>query len=300
MAFDVVGVGASCVDQICLLRVFPEASGPKSKIRMRGQRLACGGQTATALATCRRFGLTASYIGAVGTDENGRLILAELASWGIDTTHVCQVPVPSATAIILIDASGERIVLWHRDPNLCFPTEHLPAETLAAASALLVDDVDEEAAIAAARLAHGAGVPVVCDVDHVTSRTWDLLGQTSWAILAEHVPEQLTGVAGSNQAARALSLKLGVPVVVTLGARGALGVVGEDVAHAPAYRVPAVDTTGAGDVFRGAFIYGLLQRWPIEAMLQFANAAAAASCTRLGAMGGVPDLGEVERLRAGR
>ena len=60
------------------------------------------------------------------------------------------------------------------------------------------------------------------------------------------------------------------------------------------FQIHAVDTTGAGDVFRGGFIYAMLQGWPIEQVLRFANAAAAVSCTRLGALAGIPSLADVD------
>ena len=73
---------------------------------------------------------------------------------------------------------------------------------------------------------------------------------------------------------------------------------GDQIHYAPAFEVEAVDTTGAGDVFRAGFIYALLREWPTEEILRFANAAAAVSCTRLGALGGIPALEEVEALVA--
>jgi sugar/nucleoside kinase (ribokinase family) len=83
---------------------------------------------------------------------------------------------------------------------------------------------------------------------------------------------------------------------VTLGARGALLLDDGHLHHAPAPRVDAVDTTGAGDVFRGAFITALLEGQAPPSILQFATAAAAASCTRLGAVGGVPTRAEIEGM----
>ncbi|MBI4478333.1 MAG: hypothetical protein HY654_14255, partial [Acidobacteria bacterium] len=85
---------------------------------------------------------------------------------------------------------------------------------------------------------------------------------------------------------------------VTLGARGAMALEGDRLFHLPAFAVRAVDTTGAGDVFRGSFIHGYLNGWPLETTLRFANAAAAVSCTRLGAMSSVPSLDEAEWLLA--
>jgi sugar/nucleoside kinase (ribokinase family) len=79
---------------------------------------------------------------------------------------------------------------------------------------------------------------------------------------------------------------------VTLGARGAMLLDGDRLHHEPAFSVAVSDTTGAGDVFRGAFIAAFLRGDPPEDILRFANAAAAISCTRLGAINGVPTLSE--------
>jgi sugar/nucleoside kinase (ribokinase family) len=87
---------------------------------------------------------------------------------------------------------------------------------------------------------------------------------------------------------------------VTLGRAGAMILDGDVLHHEPAFHVDAVDTTGAGDVFRGAFMHGLLRRESPAGLLRFANAAAAVSCTRAGAMDAVPSLDDVQRMLEGR
>jgi sugar/nucleoside kinase (ribokinase family) len=206
--------------------------------------------------------------------------------------------VSTATATILIDDSGERLVLWHRDPRLCVPAARLPLAAMAAARLVHVDDVDQAAAIEAARAARQAGVPVTCDVDHITPRTETLLGLVSHPVFAEQVPLDLTGQTDEGEALRALYERYGAPVVVTLGDHGALAFDGRDLITSPGFPVDPVDTTGAGDVFRAGYIYGLLQGWDMAARLRFANATAAVSCTRLGAMGGVPAMDEVQAILA--
>ncbi len=299
MTFDVVGVGASCIDHVCRLPVFPAAYGTLSKIRLMSESRTCGGQMATALASCRSFGLSAKYVGVVGDDDDGARICHELRGRGIDTSDVARQPaVPTATATILIDDTGERIVLWHRDPVLAFDPARLPHDALVSARLVHVDDVDEPAAIEAARLARQAGIPVTCDLDHVTSQTDEFLAQVSIPILAQHVPQQLTGEADPERALRALRRRHAGLLVVTLGADGAAALEGESFHHVPAFGISAVDTTGAGDVFRGGLIYATLMGMPVVASLRFANAAAAASCLTLGAMAGVPDLDAVRRIVA--
>ena len=300
MNFDVVGVGASCIDLVCRLPVFPEPGGTRSKIRLRSESRTCGGQMATALACCQSFGLRTKYVGVVGEDEDGTRICHELRARGIDTGDVTRCPgIPTATATILIDDSGERIVLWHRDPALAFDPGRLPQEALSSARLVHVDDVDEPAAIEAARVATRAGIPVTCDLDHITARTDEFLALISMPIFAQHVPQQLTGEADPERALRALRRRHAGVLVVTLGADGAAALDGDTFRLVPAFGVTAVDTTGAGDVFRGGLIYATLQGWPVVESLRFANAAAAASCLSLGAMAGVPGLDEVRRILSG-
>jgi len=301
MTFDVIGVGASCIDHVCRLPMFPAAGGVLSKIRLTSESRTCGGQTATALASCQRLGLRAKYVGVVGEDEDGARICHELLARGIDTSDVARRQgIPTATATILIDDTGERIVLWHRDPALAFDPERLPHEALSSARLVHLDDVDEPAAVEAARVAARAGVPVTCDLDHVTTRTDQFLALVSIPIFAQHVPQQLTGDANPERALRALRQRHPGLLVVTLGAGGAAALDGDTFHHAPAFGVSAVDTTGAGDVFRGGLIYATLQGWPVAESLRFANAAAAASCLTLGAMAGVPDLDAVMGMLGGR
>ncbi len=294
--WDVIGIGAACLDHVCRLPVFPRPDSAMSKVRMHGESKVCGGQTATALATCARLGLKAKYIGAVGADDDGKRILGELGFRGIDVSSVVALDVPTATATILIDDTGERLVLWHRDPRLCVPVERLPRETILSTRLLHVDDVDPVAATEAARIAKDAGIPVTCDIDHITPKTKALLGLVSHPVFAEQVPLDLTDQTDHAEALRLLWDRYHVSAVVTLGERGAMGFDGRDIVRSPGFSVDAVDTTGAGDVFRAGFIYGLIQGWDLQQRLRFANATAAVSCTRLGAMGGVPAKEDVLAL----
>jgi len=299
MAWDVVGVGASCIDHACRVPVFPVAGASGSKVRLRSESRTCGGQTATALAACQSFGLRTKYVGAVGDDADGNRVCAELSARGVDVADVVRVSgVATATATILVDDTGDRLVLWHRDPALLYGTAGLPASALRSARLVHVDDVDEPAAIEAARLARSAGVPVTCDLDHVTPGTAEFLAHVSIPIMAEHVPQQLTGESEMEAALRALRRRHPGLLVVTLGDRGAAALEGDRFVRVPAFRVSAVDTTGAGDVFRAGVIQAWLSGAGVEDALRFGNAAAAAACLNVGAMGGVPTLAAVLRLMA--
>lgn len=296
---DVLGLGESSVDHVNLLPAAPLARGTASKLRISSAFDAAGGQIASMLAACSSLGLRAGYLGPLGNDDNARLIRSELESRRVDLSHVIVQDAPARFAIILVDEStGERTVLWHRDPGLDIAEGQIDPLALSA-RVLHVDDVDEVAAIRTAKMASSRGLTVTSDLDRVTERTPELIASVSIPIFAEHVPPTLTGERDPERALRKLRTEHPGLLCVTLGTAGSMALDGDRVFHVPAFRVHAVDTTGAGDVFRAGFVYGLLAGWPTLDILRFANAAAAVSCTRLGAMGSAPTLTDVEQMLAG-
>ena len=304
MSFDVVGVGANSVDYVYVLPGFPRPDSAAAKLRITRHLITCGGQTATALCTCASMGLRAKYVGATGNDANGQRIRQALGACGVDVEHAVASPTPNPYAVILIDEHhGERVVLWDRSPMLQLPHEAVE-EALALRPRLLhVDDTDTASAHAAARLARRAGIPVTSDIERVTDGIEELIATVTIPIFDEHVLFALTGERDFERGLRAVRrLRLRVApdddtdfqmVCVTLGARGAMLLKGDEVHHVPGFSVEAVDTTGAGDVFRGAFIAALLRGGSPADILRFANAAAAISCTRVGAIDSVPTLEKV-------
>ena len=295
--YDVVGIGANSVDFVNLLPGYPQQQGSFAKMKIREQTICLGGQMATALATCASLGLKTKYIGATGTDENGRRLRQELARRGVDQSDAVIRDAPNQFAVILVDeSSGERIVLWDRNERLALRSRELPEDAVTCGRLLHVDDVDQAAAIRAAKIARQANLPVTSDIDRINDQTEELIASVTIPIFAEHVPEHVTGIKDPERALRKLRAAHAGLLCVTLGARGALALDGDVPHYSPGFKVHAVDTTGAGDVFRGGFIYGFLNSWPTDRILRFANAAAAASCLTLGALNGVPSLSQVERL----
>jgi sulfofructose kinase len=294
---DVVGIGANSIDFVNVVPAFPRPEGWHSKMRIRRHVASCGGQTATTMATCARFGLRARYVGAVGQDDNGLRVQAELPRYGIDTSSLVVRQGRNQYAVIVIDEqTGERAVLWDRDDLLRMRDEDVPLDVINSTRLLHVDDVDQGAAIRAARHARSVGIPVTSDLDRMTDRTEELVMAVSCAIFADGLPEQLTGERDHERALRRLRRRHDGLLVVTVGRHGAVALDGDRFVVSPGFSVKAVDTTGSGDVFRGGFIYGLLHGWPFDQTLRLANAAAALACTRLGAMAGIPSLDEVLAL----
>ena len=164
--FDVVGIGLNAIDYLVGLPRFPV---PGEKLRMSSFTREGGGQAATALVALSRWGCRCKYIGNVGDDEHGRLSSLLLSREGVDLAHVRTVPGASSQfAVILVEeTSGERTILWDRDPRIRVSPEDVPLDDIRRARALLLDGHDVPPAIVAARTARAAGVPVVLDAEKV-------------------------------------------------------------------------------------------------------------------------------------
>jgi sugar/nucleoside kinase (ribokinase family) len=293
--FDVVGFGLNAVDHLCVVPHYPHFD-TKTAI-LHYEKLA-GGQTATSVTFVARMGLKGKYIGKVGSDDLGQFSLESLRSEAIDTSSVIiQEGVRNQYAFIVIDkSSGERTILWERDQRLSFSDSELRREDVCAGRVLHLDGHDHEAAIRAARWAQQEGIPVMIDLDKVVPRSEELISMVDFLITSSNFPPDFTGIADPIESLLALRKYCSGFLAVTLGAQGAMAVVADECIRFPAFKVHAVDTTGAGDIFHGGFIYGLLQNWPLERIMSFANAAAGLNCTHLGARSGIPPLAEILQL----
>lgn len=302
----IVGLGANSVDFVCVAPAAPAASGPLSKLRLEHHRSSCGGQVATTLAACANFGLRTQYIGAFGNDANARLIRAELERRGINLAHAVTREADNQFAVVIVVSptsaglpaealaqAGERIVLWDRDERLRLSDDDVTAGAIAGARVVHVDDVDVRASIRAATIARSMHIDVTTDIDRAVDGVDQIVSLATHPIFSEHVAAELTGEADPERALRKIRKSHEGLLTITLGANGAVALDGDTLIRAAGFAVKAVDTTGAGDIFRAGFIYGMVEGWGTERILRFANAAAAVSCGASGAMDSVPDLSAV-------
>jgi sulfofructose kinase len=255
-----------------------------------------GGQVATAALAAARLGLEVGFIGAVGDDAAGDASLAPLRAAGVDLQHVRTLPgVESRQALVLVEAEGgERTVLGHRNPALLLEADAASPGAVTSSRALLVDAEHPAASRRAAAIARSAGIPVVCDVDRVEPESVALIREVDFPIVSNGFAEQFSRNTSPEEALRALCAPGVRMAVVTLGERGAVARVDGRVLRCPARDVAALDTTGAGDVFRGAFVWELLRGGSAETVLRTACAAAALACRKLGAQSALPDAAELE------
>jgi sulfofructose kinase len=296
--FDVAGFGLNSIDLLAVVAEYPE---PDSKQRIQRFARLPGGQVATAIAACARLGWRTRYVGSFGGDDLGRLSRESLIGEGVDLEGSRTVAgATNQFAVVVVDGrTGRRTVLWDRHPALATHPASLPHAAVTSGRVLIVDCHETAASAEAARLARAVGAVTVVDVEKVQPGIADLLQHVDALIAAESFPAEFTGHDEPGRALEALAQEFHAPLAcVTLGGEGSLARVGGREIRTRGFQVDCVDTTGAGDAFRGGFAAACLRSpdGSVEDALAYANAVAALNCRALGARGGLPTAGEVNDL----
>ncbi len=293
--FDVVGMGLNSVD---FLTVVPEFPAPHSKMKMLQFSKQGGGQVATAMVALSRWGVKTKYIGKIGADELGQFSVQSIRQEGVDVSSVTVEPnATNQFATILVEGStGDRTILWNRDDRLMYREGELLKEEVCSGKILHLDGHDIRAAIQCAKWAKEENIPTVVDLDRVESLTPKLIQEIDFLITSSRFPTLYTGISDQKEAFLELQKQAPGFLCATLGPSGAMAWVNREIFYAEGLNVKALDTTGAGDVFHGGFIYGLLRNWEVEKILRFANAAAALKCLDLGGRRGIPLLEKTQQF----
>jgi sulfofructose kinase len=291
---DLVGVGLNATDTVIPLASYPERG---SKVEYETEIVMPGGQVATTVVACQTWGLQTRYVGKLGDDDASRLHAREFLRIGVDAQLIHVPGVASPKSLILVDSLGERTVFCRRDERLILQPEELNREWIVNARALHVDGHDTAAATLAAQWARTAGIPIIADLDEVYPGVDALIENIDYLIVSRDFPFRLTGEKNLKKALREIQLRYGCRLTAaTLGPDGVVAWDGRESYHSSAYRVPVVDTTGAGDIFHAGFIHGLLRGWDLERQLDFSCAAAAINCMAEGARGHIERVEAIEEL----
>lgn len=295
--FPVVGIGDLCLDFTVLTEKIPATDMTTALMGTTSQG---GGKVPTALVALGRLGVASALLCTVGNDAAGRFCCKELEACGVCTDYMTVVEHPTNLTICLAEqATGGRSFIGKYD----MPTvklEQLNRQLIENARYLHLWSASE-AAKCAAQWSRAKGGCVVYDADRYDEQTKQMLPLIDVFICSEFF---FTGMFGEETDDTALEVGLralcdqGPRIsVVTLGARGCAGVSEEGFFRLPAYTgIHVVDSTGAGDTFHGAFIYGLLQGWDAKKTAYFASAVSAVKCTVPGGRAGIPDIKTVERF----
>jgi sulfofructose kinase len=294
--FDILGIGENATDTVLRLPQFPSLG---SKVELLSAEILPGGQVATTMIACQRWGLRAHYVGCVGDDTAGELQRKELRRASVRADLLCVPRAMSQMSFILVDTkTGERTIAWIREARLTVPPSFLQRTWVTSARLLHVDGHDPATTSVAASWARASGIPVVADLDHVGPGLLRLLPFVDYSVTSKEFPGDATNEKDLLTALPRLQRKYGFRAIcATLGVEGALAWDGTRFLYAPSYMVRVADTTGAGDLFHAGFSYGILQGWDMQRILDFSCAAAGLNCETLGARGGIANLRKIRELQ---
>jgi sulfofructose kinase len=292
----IIAVGHAALDYVYRIEAFP--SSP-TKIRARAHVASGGGMAANAAAAIALLGGDVSLWARIGDDPSGAMIRQQLDALGVGTSHVRSCAgVSSATAAVIVDRNGERLVISEDDHDFPLAADWLPIADIKNAGAVSSDLTWLEGTLAAFGAARAHNVPTVLDIDLNSGQLLSkVLGLADYAIFSAPAFRQF--VKGANDEARlAMLVQSGIRHAgVTLGVNGYLWMTGDkDLHRQVAFPVEVVDTTGAGDAFHGAFAWAISEGLSDPECARIASAVAAISCRGLGARAALPTRTEVEQF----
>jgi sulfofructose kinase len=293
MVLDIIGLGLATLDILIRLGEFPtwERGAGCSAVGLDG-----GGPVGTACVAASRLGARVGYVGTAGNDSLAALKIRSLQENGVDLSRLAMREAPENQVVVVYvnQETGERVFSGLH----CFGAEPLQVDELesaylTSAAYLHLDGTHPEAALQAAKWMHAAGKQVSldgakCDGKTIWEPVRELVLNTDVLICGSGFGRALTGHADLWQAGEAM-LAFGPQIVVqTEGKDGSYTTTIGESFHTPAFDVDVVDTTGAGDVFHGAFLVGLLHGWNLHSTALFATAVSALKCAHLGGRKGIP------------
>lgn len=287
----VICLGLTALDHVWTISNLPEGIG---KHRATDFGSAGGGMAATAAVAIALLGGRAHFWGRAGQDAAGHAMQRELALEGVDIQHLRLFRAArSSVSGVLVDAEGERLIVNFRGSGLPEGADWLPDDP-GDAGAVLADPRWPEGAVHLFTLARARGIPTVLDADVADAQVFhQLLPLTDHAIFSEQALREFAGCDDPLSAIAAHGCKV---AAVTGGAEGVRWLEDGRLHHHPAFAVDVVDTTGAGDVFHGAWAMAIAAGADTTSAAGFASAAAALKCTRPGGRAGIPNFNETVTL----
>ena len=289
---EVIGIGTCCVDLLARVTSLPPSDGAVHLDQYSWQG---GGKVPTAIVAAAVLGARCGMVGHIAGDRFGQFCLSDFHRHGIDTTRLIpQADGKTPFAIVVSETDkGTRTFIKTNGKLERMNPEALDTAYFSACRLLHLEHMGA-LEMAAAAIVRKQGGRVVFDADRYWPGMEQAVPHTDVFIASEAYYRQ--AFPGGDLRDNLLALKARGPsiVAVTLGDKGCVLLEEDRLIEVPGFSVPVADTTGAGDVFHGAFLFGLLQAWPLVQIARFANAVAAIKCTRMGGRAGIPTLDVAE------
>jgi sulfofructose kinase len=291
----VAGIGQCSLDYLALVDVYPPNDTKKEVLEWHEQS---GGPVATALVVLSRLGISCRFYGVTGDDHAGEKIRQSLADEGIDIGGIVKRTgeISQLAFIVVEKGTARRTIFWKRPSGRPLEDEEVGTDFLQGCDFLLLDGLLHDVSLCAAVRAKALKIPVMLDAGSARPGMEEIAKLSDYAVVSEEFARGLEWNM-SGDALRREKENLGVKVLtVTRGERGSLSVSDDMIVEIPAFSVKAVDTTGAGDVFHGGYVYGILQGWNFKDTVTFASALAAMKCSKVGGKAAIPKLREIMKF----
>jgi len=290
----VLAVGHCTLDYLAIVDRFLEPDGKKEMLQFSQQG---GGSAATAAVALARWGVATRFLGKAGDDDRGRRIHRTIQDEGVDASKFVFQPgaVSQMSFIVIEQGSGRKQTHFTQGNVDPLASSEIPADLLDGVDWLLVDGTHPDAELPLMREAKSRGVKVLLDAQSNTGSIQEAVAHCDVLVASERFASQFAGVGELKELCNTLLGKRPSTVVVTLGIDGCVAMTSADrsIVRLDAFDVPVVDTTGAGDVFHGAILYGLVHGWDLKKQVEFANVAAGLTCRGVGGRGAIPTLEEI-------
>ncbi|HQE91418.1 MAG TPA: PfkB family carbohydrate kinase [Anaerolineae bacterium] len=296
-AVQIIGLGMCTLDVLIRCQELPTW---KSGARISAFGFDGGGPVGTAMVAAAKLGARVGFIGTAGNDVSAEFKLRSMRECGIDLSRMVYRDAPEDQVVIvnIHEETGERIFSgiqrWGEEP---IRPEELDRQYITSADYLHLDGFHSLAALQAAQWMKAAGKTVMLDGHKTDGPVGEhlcrLIPHVDVLISGAGFARSLTGMDDIGQAGAAI-LEMGPRIFVqTEGSDGSYTITATEQFHTPAFPVDVIDTTGAGDVFHGAYLVGMLHGWNLRQIALFATAVAALKCTQLGGRGGIPTFAGV-------
>lgn len=281
--FDIVGIGSVLVDELVLLPYFPE---PDTKIEIINTQKQLGGPVPTALKALSKLNKKTSFIGKVGNDYNAFFIQEKLVESGIDVSQIIRGSNSnSGFSQVWIDLSkGSRTIAFSSGTLAPLEYSDLSNKSLPDAKILHIDGREHDVIKDIIRHYKNRGSLISIDTGNFRMRTLELLETADIIIMPKRFAAELFGENSLSKLVSQMRQKYldALAIIITDGVNGSVCSYDNETYIQKAFNINVFDTTGAGDVHSAGILYGFLNNWEIEKILEFAAAMAAIKCMNLG------------------
>jgi len=281
---SVIGLGQACFDCLGTVPYYPPED---SKIEVNKLHFQTGGPVSTALITLSRLGISTSFIGSISDDYFGVEILKGLKNENIDTSFLkITSGFSSQFAFISINSNnqGHRNIFWRRSTAPFLSPDDINLLPFKNAKILHLDGLMIESSIEAAKQAKKMGIKVVIDAGTFREGFFNLIPFADYLITSEKFARSVVDKEEYSPqiALEILNKHTSGDIVITRGVKGSVGLINNSIITQKAYPVEAVDTNGAGDIYHGAYIFGITMGWESNKCMRFASAVSAMKCEHVG------------------